>query len=112
VAGSPIVPAASFATRTRPTTGEPNFEDGLQAAALEAELVDFRTAGIRWPTSEAVLGPRADIETVARELEARGRARATVTRRLCTIAGFCKYAMRSQLRHEAAEFPVALRVWP
>ena len=31
---------------------------------------------------------RADIETFARELEARGRARATVTRRLCTIAGF------------------------
>ena len=29
---------------------------------------------------------RADIETFARELEALGRARATVTRRLCTIA--------------------------
>jgi site-specific recombinase XerD len=31
---------------------------------------------------------RADIESFARELEAKGRARATVTRRLCTIAGF------------------------
>jgi site-specific recombinase XerD len=31
---------------------------------------------------------RAGIETFARELEAKGRARATVTRRLCTIAGF------------------------
>ncbi len=31
---------------------------------------------------------RADIECFARDLEARGRARATVTRRLCTIAGF------------------------
>jgi integrase/recombinase XerD len=30
----------------------------------------------------------ADIECFARELEARGRARATVTRRLCTIAAF------------------------
>ncbi len=30
---------------------------------------------------------RADIESFARDLEARGRARATVTRRLCTIAG-------------------------
>lgn len=28
---------------------------------------------------------RADIECFARELEARGRARATVTRRLCTL---------------------------
>ncbi|MGO9784854.1 MAG: hypothetical protein ACLPKE_04420 [Streptosporangiaceae bacterium] len=33
---------------------------------------------------------RADIEGFARELEARGRARATVTRRLSTIAGFYK----------------------
>ena len=30
---------------------------------------------------------RADIETFARGMEAYGRARATVTRRLCTIAG-------------------------
>jgi hypothetical protein len=30
---------------------------------------------------------RAEIECFARDLEARGRARATVTRRLCTIAG-------------------------
>ena len=30
---------------------------------------------------------RADIETFARDLEARGRARATITRRLSTIAG-------------------------
>ncbi len=39
---------------------------------------------------------RADIETFARELEARGWARATVTRRLCTIAGFCKYAVEEE----------------
>jgi len=30
----------------------------------------------------------ADIECFARDLEARGRARATITRRLCTVAGF------------------------
>jgi integrase len=34
---------------------------------------------------------RADIEGVARDLQAMGRARATVTRRLSTIAGSCKY---------------------
>jgi integrase len=33
----------------------------------------------------------------ARELEARGRARVTVTRRLCTIAGFYKYAVEEEL---------------
>jgi integrase/recombinase XerD len=36
---------------------------------------------------------RADIECFARDLEARGRARATITRRLCTIAGFYRYAV-------------------
>ena len=40
---------------------------------------------------------RADIETFARDLEAKGRVRATVTRRLCTIAGFYKYAVEEEL---------------
>ena len=40
---------------------------------------------------------RADIEAFARELEARGRASATVTRRLSTIAGFYKYAVQDEL---------------
>ena len=40
---------------------------------------------------------RADIECFARDLEARGRARATVTRRLCTIAGFYRYAVEEEL---------------
>ena len=40
---------------------------------------------------------RADIESFARELDARGRARATVTRRLCTIAGLYKYAVEEEL---------------
>jgi site-specific recombinase XerD len=35
---------------------------------------------------------RVDIECFGRELEARGRARATIARRLCTIAGFYRYA--------------------
>jgi integrase/recombinase XerD len=46
---------------------------------------------------------RADIESFARDLEARGRARATVTRRLCTIAGFYKYAVEEELlEHSSA----------
>jgi integrase/recombinase XerD len=40
---------------------------------------------------------RADIECFARDLEARGRARATVTRRLCTVAGFYRYAFEEEL---------------
>jgi len=40
---------------------------------------------------------RADIECFARDLEARGRARATIARRLCTIAGFYRYAVEEEL---------------
>jgi integrase/recombinase XerD len=40
---------------------------------------------------------RADIECFARDLEACGRARATITRRLCTIAGFYRYAVEEEL---------------
>jgi integrase/recombinase XerD len=40
---------------------------------------------------------RADIECFARDQEARGRARATITRRLCTIAGFYRYAVEEEL---------------
>ena len=40
---------------------------------------------------------RADIEAFAGDLEARGRARATVTRRLRTIAWFYRYAVEEEL---------------
>jgi len=40
---------------------------------------------------------RADIEFFARDLEAAGRARATITRRLSTIAGLYKYAVEEDL---------------
>jgi integrase/recombinase XerD len=40
---------------------------------------------------------RADIECFAGDLEARGRSRATITRRLCTIAGFYQYAVEEEL---------------
>jgi site-specific recombinase XerD len=40
---------------------------------------------------------RADIECFARDLEDRGRARATVARRLCTVAGFYRYAEQEGL---------------
>src|SRR5260370_9297782 len=40
---------------------------------------------------------RADIECFARDLEARGRARSTVSRRLAAIAGLYKYAVEEDL---------------
>jgi site-specific recombinase XerD len=58
---------------------------------------------LRWAASAVV----TDIETFARDLEAKDRARATVTRRLSTIAGFYKYAV-GRLVREAAEQRVGL----
>jgi site-specific recombinase XerD len=57
---------------------------------------------------------RADIECYARDLEDRGRARATVARRLCTVAGFYRYAVEEDLlehpRRACAPAPAGLRV--
>src|ERR1700733_6172645 len=44
-----------------------------------------------------------------RELEARGRTRATITRRLCTIAGFCRHAVEEELLDYS---PAAHVRWP
>ena len=40
---------------------------------------------------------RVDIETFRADMEAAGRARATIARRLCTIAGFYRYAVEEEL---------------
>jgi Phage integrase, N-terminal SAM-like domain len=70
------------------------FLAGYRGLTREAYALDLRQftswCGARSLGLFAVR--RADIEGFARDLEARGRARATVTRRLCTIAGFYNYA--------------------
>ena len=69
---------------------------GLTREAYALDLRQFTT----WcrPRSLALFAVRrADIESFARDLEIKGRARATVTRRLCTIAGFYKYAVEEEL---------------
>jgi integrase/recombinase XerD len=53
---------------------------------------------------------RVDIECFGRELEARGRARVTIARWLCTIAGFYRSAEEESLiahlpRDSCAPFP-------
>src|SRR5262249_1313644 len=69
---------------------------GLTREAYALDLRQFTTwCRVRSLSLFAVR--RADIESFARDLEARGRARATVTRRLCTIAGFYRYAVEEEL---------------
>jgi site-specific recombinase XerD len=75
------------------------FLAGYRGLTREAYTLDLRqfTGWCRARSLSLFSVRRADIETFARELEARGRTRATVTRRLCTIAGFYKYAVEEEL---------------
>jgi integrase/recombinase XerD len=75
------------------------FLAGYRGLTREAYALDLRqfTTWCRTRSLPLFAVRRADIESFARELEVRGRARATVTRRLCTIAGFYKYAVEEEL---------------
>ena len=69
---------------------------GLARQAYELDLRQFAS----WCQQHQLRlfqAHRADIEFFARDLEARGRARATITRRLCTVAGFYRYAVEEEL---------------
>jgi integrase/recombinase XerD len=75
------------------------FLAGYRGLTREAYALDLRqfTTWCRTRSLALFAVRRADIEGFGRELEARGRARATVTRRLSTIAGFYKYAVEEEL---------------
>src|SRR3954447_19784221 len=75
------------------------FLAGYRGLTREAYALDLRQFA-SWCRSRSLAlfaVRRADIEGFARELEATGRARATVTRRLSTIAGFYRYAVEEEL---------------
>src|SRR5262245_11318624 len=82
----PLQPAFSDAERLALA----GFLAGYRGLTREAYALDLRqfTTWCRARSLSLFAVRRADIEGFARDLEARGRARATVTRRLCTIAGF------------------------
>jgi len=75
------------------------FLAGYRGLTREAYTLDLRqfTTWCRVRSLNLFAVRRADIEGFARDLEARGRARATVTRRLCTVAGFYRYAAGEEL---------------
>jgi site-specific recombinase XerD len=76
--------------------GFPAGYSGLTRQAYELDLRQFAS----WCQQRQLAlfaARRADIECFARDLEVRGRARATITRRLCTIAGLYRYAVEEEL---------------
>src|SRR4051812_25527569 len=91
---------------------EPLFSDDERAALVgysgqtrAAYTLDLR----QYTSSRATHGlhlvkvKRADVECCARDLEARGRGRGTIARRLCTVCGFYRYAVeRDLLDHSPA----------
>jgi Phage integrase, N-terminal SAM-like domain len=93
-----LVPTAPVFTNTErlALAGFLAAYSGLTRAAYELDLRQFAS----WCQQQHLRlfqVRRADIENFARDLEALGRARATVTRRLCTIAGFYRYAVEEEL---------------
>jgi hypothetical protein len=86
------MPSASAQTRLMPR--QPAMASTEDAAAEPFAVASPLKTGI---ICQATRRARLTREGLARELQARGRARATVTRRLSTIAGFCKYAMEEEL---------------
>ncbi len=100
----------TISTSTAITVAEPVFTNperlalagflaGYTGLTREAYALDLRQYASWCQQRQLRLfqARRADIECFARDLEARGRARATVTRRLCTIAGFYRYAVEEEL---------------
>src|SRR5271170_788259 len=93
-------PMTTAAPSTALATIQPAFTDaerlalagylaGYRGLTREAYALDLRqfTTWCRARTLALFSVRRADIESFASDLEAKGRARATVTRRLSTIAG-------------------------
>jgi integrase/recombinase XerD len=81
----PVTPV--FSTAERPALA--GFLAGYSGLTRQGYELDLRQYANWSHTRHLRLfdARRADIESFARDLEARGRARATITRRLCTIAG-------------------------
>jgi integrase/recombinase XerD len=86
---------------------------GYRGLTREAYALDLRqfTTWCRARCLGLFAVRRADIESFARDLEAKGRARATVTRRLSTIAGFYKYAVEEELLEHSPARTCAVRGW-
>jgi integrase/recombinase XerD len=75
------------------------FLAGYSGLTREAYALDLRmfTAWCQSHDLHLFQARRPDIECFGRDMEQRGRARATIARRLCTISGFYRYAVEEEL---------------
>jgi integrase/recombinase XerD len=93
-----LIPVAPVFTSTE-RLALAGFLAGYSGLTREAYELDLRqyTSWCHQHHLRLFQARRADIECFARDLEACGRARATITRRLCTVAGFYRYAVEEDL---------------
>ena len=96
--------SSELATRDEPLSANERFAlagslAGYSGLTRDAYTLDLRQYVAWCPEHRvAVFGSRrADIECFARHLESLGRARATIARRLCTVACFYRYAEQEGL---------------
>ena len=93
-----LIPAAPVFTNTE-RLALAGFLAGYSGLTRDAYALDLRqfAAWCQQRHLRLFQARRADIECFGRDLETRGRARATIARRLCTIAGFYRYAVEEDL---------------
>ena len=75
------------------------FLAGYRGLTRDAYALDLRqfTSWCQQHDLHLFQARRGDIECFGRDMEDRGRARATVARRLCTVSGFYRYAVEEEL---------------
>src|SRR3954454_19346363 len=99
------IPSTDIVVSVKPLFTEPErialagFLAGYSGLTRDAYALDLRmfTAWCQQHGLHLFQARRADIECFGRDMESRGRARATIARRLCTIAGFFRYAVEEEL---------------
>lgn len=93
--------------------GLAGFLAGYSGLTRDAYALDLRmyTAWCQQHDLHLFQARRSDIECFGRDREARRRARATIARRLCTIAGFYRYAVEESCLSTRLPCTSGVRGW-
>jgi integrase/recombinase XerD len=98
-ASSMLVPVAEPLFTVNERQALAGYLSGYSGLTRDAYTLDLRQY-TTWCTLHGLhlfAAKRLDIESFRGDMETAGRARATIARRLCTIAGFYRYAVEEEL---------------
>ena len=89
------------------------FLAGYGGLTRDAYILDLRqyTAWCQQLGLHLFQAGRADLECLGRDMDARGRARASIARRLCTVAGFYRHAVEEELSITHPRYMSVARDW-